>query len=190
MKSVASEARDMTPGRIRVLSTAALVAAMLAASAWLVIPVQPVPITLQVFFVILAALLLPPVGAFAAVGVYLGLGAIGIPVFAGGTGGLGVLAGPTGGYLIGFLLAATAGAAVREALNHFELNPVVSDIAAAALVVSLVYAVGPLQLAAVAHLTASQSLAAGVLPFIAADFAKAAVAVGVAASVRRALSRS
>jgi biotin transport system substrate-specific component len=170
--------------------TAALVAAMLSASAWLQIPIQPVPITLQVFFVILAALLLPPMGAFAAVGVYVGLGAIGVPVFAGGSGGLGVLAGPTGGYLIGFLIAATIGSGVRTLLGHFGVKQLVADVAAAALAIAIIYAVGPVQLAVVAKLTAAQSITAGVLPFIAVDFAKAAVAVGVAAAVRRALDRS
>ncbi|ERJ11442.1 biotin transporter BioY [Haloplasma contractile] len=70
------------------------------------LPFIPVPITLQTLVVILAGLLLRPTDAFISMSIYLCLGAIGLPVFANGNGGMSVLAGPTGGFLFAFPLAA------------------------------------------------------------------------------------
>ncbi len=172
--------------RTRQLVTAALIAALISASAWVTIPLGAVPVTLQVFVVVLAALLLEPLWATAAIGLYLALGAAGLPVFAGAKGGLGVLAGPTGGYLIGFLLGALAGSLVRR-LCERRFSQVVADAVGALTVIAVVYLVGTAQLALVAHLSAGQAVAAGVVPFVLTDLAKAFVAVVVAAAVRRAL---
>ena len=69
-----------------------------------------VPFTMANFFVILSGMLLGPRRGLAAVGLYLLLGLIGLPVFSGGSAGLQVMAGPTGGFLAGYALAAfTAG---------------------------------------------------------------------------------
>ena len=85
---------------------ALLGSALLAASAQVSLPMWPVPATLQT----LAVLLLGALGGSrlgaASVGLYILEGAMGLPVFANGTGGLAVLAGPTAGYLLGFLAAA------------------------------------------------------------------------------------
>ncbi|MCK5250942.1 MAG: biotin transporter BioY [Spirochaetaceae bacterium] len=65
-----------------------------------------VPLTLATLFVILAGMLLGPWRGLATVALYLFLGIVGLPVFAGGSGGVQVLAGPTGGFLVGYALAA------------------------------------------------------------------------------------
>lgn len=79
---------------------------LIALLAQLEIPLQPVPITGQTFGVLLVgALLGSRLGAVATL-TYLGWGSIGLPVFAGGSSGLARLAGPTGGYLLGFVVAA------------------------------------------------------------------------------------
>ena len=70
------------------------------------IPISPVPISLAPCVVFVSAFILPPVQCTLSVLVYLMLGAVGLPVFAGFTGGVGVIAGPTGGYIIGYLAAA------------------------------------------------------------------------------------
>jgi biotin transport system substrate-specific component len=91
------------------LSLIAVFAALLAALAILpAIPVGPlsVPITLQTLGIMLAGLVLGPARGGAAVGLYLVAGMAGLPVFAGFRGGLGVLAGPSAGYLIAFPLTA------------------------------------------------------------------------------------
>src|SRR5271157_2119450 len=66
----------------------------------------PIPITGQTFGVLLAAVLLGQWWSGISMAMYVGLGVAGVPWFNGGTGGLSAIAGPTGGYLIGFILAA------------------------------------------------------------------------------------
>ncbi|MCL2719091.1 MAG: biotin transporter BioY [Lachnospiraceae bacterium] len=68
------------------------------------IPIGPVPIVLADFFVMLAGLFLGFKYAFISISLYLALGLIGLPVFAGGTSGLAVIFGPTGGFIIGYIL--------------------------------------------------------------------------------------
>lgn len=173
--------------RTRDLTTAALVVSLLAASAWIVIPLGAVPVTLQVLLVVLAGLLLSPGWTAAAVGLYLALGTLGLPVFAGGKAGLGVLLGPTGGYLVGFLVGGTIGAALRVVLVRRGLRAVAADSVAATVIVTVTYLLGTTQLAFNMLLGAGEALALGVVPFIGPDIAKAVVAVGVAQAVRRAL---
>ena len=84
------------------LTLVAVFAALLAASAFFKIPIPPVPITLQAQVVLLGGMLLGPVNGALAVGLYLLLGLIGLPIFAGG-GGLGYVLQPTFGYLLGFV---------------------------------------------------------------------------------------
>ena len=83
----------------------ALSAAFIAICAWLTVP-GPVPFTMQTMAVVMVAALLGPLKGFLAVLVYLLLGAVGVPVFSGFRGGVQALAGPTGGYLVGFLFTA------------------------------------------------------------------------------------
>jgi biotin transport system substrate-specific component len=92
--------------RMRALVLSAAMAALTGVGAWIAIPIGPVPFTLQVLFVYLAGLLLPPSYAGLAMVLYVLLGIIGLPVFAGGTSGLASIIGPTGGYFVGFVIAA------------------------------------------------------------------------------------
>lgn len=180
-----ADAAAASPSRTREAVTAALLAALLAASAWIALPIGAVPVTLQTFVVFLAGLLLSPRSAFAAVGVYVLLGAAGVPVFAGGLGGVGVLAGPTGGYLWGFALAAPVVAAVRR-LPIGRRHPVLGEGLGLALGLLTIYAAGWAQLAAVTGMGAGAAFVAGVAPFIGIDAVKAAVALGMARTLRRA----
>ena len=81
----------------------ALCAALLVPCAWLSVPTQP-PFTMQTFGVFLTLLLLGAKDGTIAIGLYILLGALGVPVFSGFNGGMGALMGPTGGYIVGFLL--------------------------------------------------------------------------------------
>jgi biotin transport system substrate-specific component len=85
-----------------------LFAALIAVGAVFSIPMPPPlpPLTLAVFFALLAGLVLGPLYGGAAAALYLLLGSLGLPVFANGGGGFGYLAGPTGGFLLGYVLAA------------------------------------------------------------------------------------
>ncbi len=170
--------------RTRGLVVAALLAALLAASVLITIPIGAVPLTLQVFVVVLAALMLEPIWAGAAVGVYLVLGAIGLPVFSGMLGGPGVLFGPTGGYLLGFFVGAVAGSLVRSSLSG--RNELLGDVAGAGVCIALIYLFGWIQLHIVTGMDWPAAFVAGVAPFVLIDIAKAAVAIGVARALRRA----
>ncbi len=104
--------RDPSPSaaagrRTRTLDLAyiALFAVLIAVCSWISIPMQ-VPFTLQTFAVFLACGLLGGRRGTQAVVVYLLLGAVGVPVFSGFTGGIGRLVGATGGYLLGFVFTA------------------------------------------------------------------------------------
>lgn len=98
-----------------------LLAALIPVGGYLQIPIGPVPISLQTFFVMLAGLLRGPFhGALAAM-LYLVAGVVGLPVFAGGASGIGVVQGPTGGFLLGFIpMAGVVGLAVRGREGSLE----------------------------------------------------------------------
>ena len=80
--------------------------ALLCISAYITIPLPllPVPITLQLFMVVLISLLFKPTHAFTAQLIYTFLGLVGLPVFSCGKGGIGAILSPTGGFIIGFLI--------------------------------------------------------------------------------------
>lgn len=81
--------------------------ALMAICSWISVPLA-IPVTLQTFGVITTAGLLGPKRGTLAVLVYILLGAVGVPVFAGFTGGVGILIGNTGGYIVGFIFSALA----------------------------------------------------------------------------------
>lgn len=93
---------------------ASLMAALTAVGAYIYIPVGPVPIVLSTLFVLLSGLLLGGRWGLTSMGLYLLVGAMGIPVFAGGKGGLAHFVGPTGGYLFGYVLSACVAGYVSE----------------------------------------------------------------------------
>ena len=100
------------------LSLVALFAALTAVGGFISIPFYPVPLTLQVFFVLLSGTILgKKLGALSQI-IYLGIGAIGAPVFHNFTGGMGILLGPTGGFLIGFIPGAYMAGLVYERFNN------------------------------------------------------------------------
>ncbi len=190
----------MRATRLRNLVLAAMMAALLGAVAplRLFLPgVSAVPVTLQVLVVLLTGGLLRPAWAAAAMGLYLLLGAAGLPVFAGGNAGLQVLAGPTAGYLWSYPLAAAVVGALAPAApvsgapgGPVRGNGLVRTAGAMLAGLAVIYAGG----AGWAWLVGGQGLAAvmtgWVVPFVPFDLAKAAAAALVAVAVRRALART
>lgn len=148
---------------------ASLFGALTAVGALISIPLQPVPLTLHTLFMNLAAALLGgPLGALSQV-VYILLGVIGLPVFSGGKAGFGVLLGPTGGYLVGFVIGAfLIGKMVRMRARAGFFWLLISMAVGHV----IVYGCGVLQLALVAKLSLSKALAVGVLPFLPGDVLK------------------
>jgi len=88
------------------LSLSVFFALLIAASARVSIPIEPVPLTMQTAAIFVSALLLPLSYAVFSVVLYFMLGVIGLPVFAGGRSGFEVFQGPTAGFLVGFLVIA------------------------------------------------------------------------------------
>ncbi len=177
-------------GSTRELTAAALLAALTAATAIVSIPMGPVPVTLQMLFVMLAALMLRPIWAAMSMGVYVLMGAVGLPVYAGLTGGFGHLIGPSGGYLFGFVAAAAIGSWSRIQLERRGTNQILADIAAIIVVVAVVYGLGVTQLVIVttvggAGLSPIQAFAVGALPFLPGEAIKAVIAIAVAEALRR-----
>jgi len=162
------------------LVLASLLAALIAVGGYIVIPIGPVPIVLQNLFVLVAALLLGSRWAAASVAVYLLAGACGLPVFAGGGGGLGHLFGPRGGYLFGFLIAAWVVGRISET---FRQRPVVEIIG---MVVGslIIYAIGVPWLQMMLGLSLGKALAVGMYPFVPGDIIKIAAAYAIVKGVR------
>ena len=103
----------------------ALFPAMMAATAGIAIPLGSFPaITMQTFFVYMAGLLLKPKYATLSMIIYVVLGAMGVPVFAGFNGGINVLVGPSGGFLIGFIIVSGFVAFMKNVkiINNQYLN--------------------------------------------------------------------
>lgn len=101
----------------RSVSFVGLTIAIMAVSAWVTVPLGPVPFTLQMFAIVFAVAVLKPREAIAAMAGYLILGAVGLPVFSGMRGGLGILAGPTGGFLWGSFFGVAVAAPLLHALR-------------------------------------------------------------------------
>jgi biotin transport system substrate-specific component len=170
---------------------------ILAASAWLSVPFYPVPLTMQTLAVLLIAGALGPVLGLSSVLGYLALGATGAPVFHGGLGGAIVLAGPTGGYLLGFIPAVVvmgvaarlAGRRVPDAGSATSVRRVLMLAAGAVLASATIYLVGLPWLAVSTGLGFQKALSLGLFPFVLGDLLKAAVAVGAVFLGGRALSQ-
>ena len=98
----------MREKKVATLVLCGMMAALVAVLAWVSVPlpISPVPVTLQTLGVLLAGGLLGRLYGPVSVAVYVFVGLVGVPVFAGGASGIGELVGPRGGYLIGFVLAA------------------------------------------------------------------------------------
>lgn len=173
----------------RDIALVAAFAALISASAYVgAIPVGSagVPITLQTLTVMLAGCILGPVRGFSAVTLYLALGAVGLPVFAEHSSGIGVFSGPSGGYLIAFPVAAALGGfLVKYVAGERRTRALVvfaCSITASILVIHLFGIVGMML-----HFDVS-FLEAGTydLPFWIGDVVKTSLVAMIAAEVHRA----
>jgi biotin transport system substrate-specific component len=158
----------------------ALGIALLTAGAKISVPFWPVPMTMQTFAVLIVGASLGRAAGAASVLGYLGLGAAGLPVFAGIAAGPAYLMGPTAGYLLGFVMAAACiGWIAERKVERRMLTLTLGGIAAMA----LIYACGAGWLAL--QIGAQKAWAVGVLPFLLGD----ALKIGLAALLLRGLER-
>lgn len=146
------------------------------------IPFTPVPITLQTFFVLLAGAVLGRKLGFLSQAGYLMIGVFGMPVFTGGLYGFARLFGPTGGYLIGFVVAAfVIGRLVERGSNA----PFLKIVAAMFAGLAILFIIGTVQLAYIMHIPFDKALALGVLPFIPGDMIKLLAAATIYQRVQK-----
>ena len=162
----------------------AVFAALMAVCSWISIPAT-VEFTMQTFAVFAALSFLGGWRALKAIGVYLLLGAVGLPVFAGFNGGLAALLGPTGGYLVGFAAQAVVYALMTKALS----DGLRARIIAMAVSLAVLYAFGTAwfvivytaRTGAVSFMTA---LGWCVFPFVIPDLAKMALAIALTKRIK------
>ncbi len=201
-----TQARPLS--RTRSIAFVGLTIAIMAVSAWVTVPLGPIPFTLQMFAVTFAIVVLKPQEAIAAIVGYLLLGAIGVPVFSGMRGGVGVLAGPTGGFLWGYLFGVAAAVLLlmvvrsRSARREAQADPASAaaltgmqkvlgflrvagvEIVAGILFTAISYLCGWAQYMAVAGVGPEAAFLACVAPFVVVDLIKIVAAVACARAVK------
>ncbi len=169
--------------RVRSMCLTAMMTVLLMIGAWITIPTVP-PFTMQTFVLYAMLILLNGKQMTAAVAVYILLGAVGLPVLAGFQGGIGALLGPTGGYLIGFLLIS-----LLHTLPFLVTKPLCRYIVAVTLGTVLTYLCAVIWYAAVfTGMTAAGIGAAAVVcvvPFVLPDIMKASLAYAVCSRLKR-----
>ena len=159
--------------RVRHIALILIGVLVVAAAAQIYIPTNPVPFTGQTLAVLVVGCALGFRRGAAALALYVLLGTIGMPIFAQADSGTHVILGATGGYLIGFVLAA----AVVGRLAELGWDRRIGGSLAAMLIGSIcIYAVGVPWLAAVAHLSAADAITKGFTQFLVWDAAKLAIA--------------
>lgn len=160
----------------------AIGAALIAVCSWITIPLPAVPITLQTFAVFAVLGILGGMRGTIAVAVYVALGAVGLPVFASFKGGIGALLGMTGGYIIGFIFSA----GFYWLITALMKNSVVSRIIGMVGGLIVCYAFGTAWFVVVysatkGAITVASALMMCVVPFLAPDAVKLALAFSISA---------
>jgi biotin transport system substrate-specific component len=179
------------PNRTRSMILASLFAVLTAVGAQVRIPLPLVPITLQVLFVFLSGVLLPPRAAFLSMVLYLAMGFLGLPVFAGESGPSIVLH-PTFGFLAGFILSAwTISLIVSSKGRNFPVC-----FAACLAGMGIIYGMGVTGLYLNVNfilgkpMTWTQAVKVGLLPFVAGDILKGLAAALIASRIAPRLDRA
>lgn len=180
---------DLVPGaRARDVALIVGAAALTALCAQISFPVpgSPVPVTAQTFAVIVTAATLGAGRGVAGQLLYVGVGALGAPIYSDGSGGLHVLVGATGGYLVGFLVAA---ALVGRLAEHGQDRSPVRALAAFVAGQLAIFGIGVPWLAVVADLSARDAIAAGFTPFLLGGLVKGVLAAAAVPGAWRLVGR-
>lgn len=153
----------------------------------IILPFSPVPITLQIIGVTLAASILGSKLGSLSIIIYIVLGAIGLPIFAGFKSGVPTLVGPTGGYIIGFIVSAYfigRFIEIKKDLSFFYVF-FINIIG-----LLLVYTIGTIQLSFVYTHSFTKALTVGVIPYIIPDLVKLIFSSILIVQVQAALSKA
>lgn len=163
----------------------ALFAALTAVLSQIAIPIGPVPINLATLSIFLAGAILGAKYGALSQFVYMLLGAVGLPVFAGFSGGFHIIVGPTGGYIIGYIVAAWAVGFLSSKFGKSVLGLIGSMIAG----LVLCYLLGTVWFMIVTKTGVWASLTMCVFPFLIGDAVKIALATVIAPQLRKAFQK-
>ena len=167
----------------------AMFAALTAVCSQIQLPIGAVPFTLQTMGIFIAAGLLGAKKGTLSVGIYILLGAVGIPVFAGFSGGLGIIAGPTGGYIIGYIVCAAVSALLLGILCRDEAYTYPKIILSLAAGLFFCYLLGTIWFYIISGWTIGKILMACVVVFLPGDALKIAAAAILIKKVKPQVSR-
>jgi len=171
----------MSKINIRQMTLISLFAALTAVGAFISIPLYPVPLTLQTLFTLLAAMTLgSAMGALSQI-IYVLLGIVGLPVFAGFKAGIGILFGPTGGFLFGFIISAYVIGRITEVKKeknffYYLLAGLIGTI--------IIYIIGVTQLSFVTGMGVKRAVVVGMFPFLPGDILKIIAASFIASKLK------
>lgn len=152
---------------IKKMTRIAVISAVLCVISPFTIPIGPVPLSLATLGVYIAAAVLEPLSAVLSVLIYVLLGAFGLPVFSGVRGGFSIIAGPTGGYIIGYIICVAAASVLIHKFPKKALAPLWYVISTAAL-----YLFGTLWYMVIVKISFAAAVSVCVLPFLVGDALK------------------
>lgn len=177
---------------IRKLILTSMFTAIISVMSQIIIPIQPIPFSLSLLAIFLTGALLEPKYAFLSTLAYILLGAFGLPVFAGLRGGIHVLAGMTGGFIMAYPIMAFITALFYQLSKKIRSRSTSKKIpliafATLGMLFSLFicYLIGTLWFSYVSGTTIIYALSVCVFPFIALDIIKIIIAIGFGAILRR-----
>ena len=168
-------------------------AALVIISSYIVVPIGPVPHTLQPFTVMLAGFLLGPKGGALSILIWILLGSIGLPVFNQGQGGITMLVGPTGGFILGFVACAYLSGYLTQKYYTESYGKNFCFLALAMLVCYIMGTIGfRMSFAYFLHkpMTWGKTMALAIAPFLPFDIIKAAIVSYLGVKIRRALKNA
>ncbi len=182
---------SITKFSVKEMCTAAVLTALTCVLSPMSVSIGPVPVTLGTFCIFLTGALLPwRISAISTV-VYILIGAVGIPVFSNFKGGIQVLAGPTGGFLIAYpFMAIIISLTVFSFKKRGNAAHILSMAVSMLLSMVVCYALGTVWFVICMDTTVAVALSACVIPFIWADFIKIACACALGFSVSKAIKAS
>lgn len=163
----------------------AIFAALLCVFCIMTIPIGPVPVSMAYFAVMFTAVVLGARKGMVAVAVYILIGIAGLPVFSGFRSGLGVIAGPTGGYLWSYIIMALFIGAFTRKVSEKRFWAVVKIFCVCVVGIAIGYCFGTAQFMLAQRVGVIEAVTICVLPFVPFDIVKAAVAAYAGYEVRR-----
>lgn len=171
---------------LREMMLSAMFVAIISVLTYIAIPLpfSPVPITGQTLGIMLVGMVLSTNASFVTLFVYILLGAIGLPVFSGGASGIGILFGPTGGYIFGFLIGAVLISFLAGNSNNLK-RLIIAGFVGGILIVDLI---GMTWLGISTGMGIKKAFVVGVLPFLIGDGIKLLLSALIASKLKKHLS--